>query len=139
MISAVKMASAELEASRHVPERELVAHVLLLCPGNCRADIGLLVNVVRTEIDRTRLRERQVQLELAGTEGQRVLRQFHQPSDVDELQVAVAQSAPAVIPGDAKIIVHPECDVASKISRGEDAEEPGFKIGCWNQPRDCAR
>src|ERR1035438_1709851 len=77
--------------------------------------------------------------ELPGAKRYGVLRQFHEPSDVDELQIGVSQRARGVIAGDADVVVHPPCDAASKITRGKDAEEPGLKIRRWNQPRRGAR
>ena len=66
---------------------------------------------------------------------ERIRRQFQKPADVDELQVAVAQSAGAVVAGDADVVIHPERDIAAEIARREDAEQAGFKIGSRNELR----
>ena len=70
VIAAVLVAAAELDSLRGVGKGELVGHVLLQRHhGVDRADVGFRVNVVGAEVDAARLRERQVQFELADTHG----------------------------------------------------------------------
>src|SRR3974377_693806 len=133
------MAPPKLYSPRHVREGKLVGDVLLLRSRKGGSDVSFLINVIWAQVDRPRLRERQIQLELPGPERQRVLRQFHEPSDVDELEISVSQSTRAVVTGDAEVVIHPECDVASEVSRGKNAEKSGLEIRGGNQPGHGAR
>ena len=67
---------------------------------------------------------------------ERIIRQLHQPADVDELQISVAQSAVGIGAGHADIVIDPEGDVAAEIAGGEDAEKPVSKsvVGTYGPP-----
>jgi hypothetical protein len=63
-------------------------------------------------------------------------REVEHASDVDQSQVAIAQSTRSIGPTDADIVIHPERNVASEIARREYAEESSLEVSGWNELRD---
>jgi len=107
VISAVLVPSAQLNSLRRVGKRELVVDVLLQGDhGVHRANIGLLVDVVRAQVVAARLREGQVELELSHAHAEGILRELQKTAGIHEFQVPVAETAGAVTSADADVVVH---------------------------------
>src|ERR1035438_3096282 len=127
------MASAEFDSLSAVLKSERIVYVLYRWIAH--SDVHLSVDIVGTEINRACLRKRQIQFELAHPQSECVCGQLEKTSKVDEAQITVAESTIEIGTGDTNIIIHPEGDIAAKISCGEDAEESRLKIGTRNRRR----
>src|SRR5207244_8496810 len=89
--------------------------------------------VSATEVVVTRRAERQVQYKLSHAHAQCVFWQFEKAADVDKLQVTVAQSSISIRTAHTDVFIDPEGNIATEISRHEDAQKAGLEVGSWNE------
>lgn len=122
MVTAIEMASTQLDALGRVRKHELVRNVLLIGERIDHTDIALQVNIIGAEIHASGLGEWQVQFELAGAESEGIGGEMKVASDIYKFQIPIAQATGGVASSDADIVIHAECYVASQVTSREYAE-----------------
>src|SRR5579864_591246 len=134
MVAAVLVASAELDSVHCVGHRQLVVDILLRECGIYVAEVGLVENIVAADIDVAGLTEGKVQFKASHAQAERVLFHLEETANIHEFQVAIAQAAGCVVATDVKVRIHPERNVAAKVTGGKYAEKSSTEV-CFRNKR----
>src|SRR5207253_1790530 len=97
----------------------------IVCRCTRGSEVGLAVNVIRRQINRFRLREGQIQLELSEPHVQRVLRQSDPMAQIAVFQPTVAHGAAGIRGVYRNVVVDPEGKVLAETPSADDREGVG--------------
>src|SRR2546429_5517865 len=97
----------------------------IVCRCTRGSEVGLAVNVIRRQINRFRLREGQIQLELSEPHVQRGLRQSDPMAQIAVFQPTVAHGAAGIRGVYRNVVVDPEGKVLAETPSADDREGVG--------------
>ena len=108
VVALIDMTAAELDSVGRIVQCGTVVDELRRPQPVLDADIGFAEDIPAAQVPGAGLAEGKIQFKLPRAQAQRISGQLQEAADVDEPEVAVAQSAIDVSARHADVVIHPE-------------------------------